>query len=310
MSNVAFAVGHSDNLVSFSCFLSKHLLVLGEQQSADEHLRIGVFSTTTFARLKYLRAVKFTKCPYSLLRRRQDAGGREECGEIGLSELLILDLLILPRDGTNLELLRRKGSRVHRLRHNLNGQPQGAVKVNIILILRLKDAIRSSGVAADRRRAPPAEIARRIALIQLEAVVPVPSGEEEADAERPEAAPLRVRLLGVADELEEVLNGDGLVVGVGVALGGEARLVDEDVRVGGDAGHGAGNVGVDDVHLFRPLRRVEELRRRLLLGGEDDTLARQDTYGGARVADSLHRILYLEEAAVGGESTAEGGETC
>lgn len=52
---------------------------------------------------------------------------------------------------------------------------------------------------------------------------------------------------------DEVFDGDGLLVLVGVTSGAETSLVDEDVGVGGEAGYGASCVGAQFVDLFRGL---------------------------------------------------------
>ena len=97
------------------------------------------------------------------------------------------------------------------------------------------------------------------------------------DAEGAEASELGVALLGVAEELDKLLDGDGLLVGEGVTLGVEAGGVDEDVGVGHDPGDGAGEVGVDLVHLIGGSGGLEELGGDLLLTDEDHAVGRQDT---------------------------------
>jgi len=84
-------------------------------------------------------------------------------------------------------------------------------------------------------------------------VIFVVSREQEGHAERAESSVLRVSLLVVAHVLDQVFDGDGLLVLVGVSAGAEASLVDEDVGVGGQAGDGAGRVGAEFVGLFRCL---------------------------------------------------------
>jgi len=60
--------------------------------------------------------------------------------------------------------------------------------------------------------------------------------------------------------LDQVLDGDGLLVLVGVPSGAEAGLVDENVGVGRESGDGAGRVGTEFVGLFRRLERKRLLR--------------------------------------------------
>jgi hypothetical protein len=55
-------------------------------------------------------------------------------------------------------------------------------------------------------------------------VVLVPPGEEEGDPEGASASELCVSLLGVAEGLDELLDGDGLLVGERVALCGRTNL--------------------------------------------------------------------------------------
>jgi len=126
-------------------------------------------------------------------------------------------------------------------------------------------------------------------------VVLVPPGEQEGDPEGAEATELGVALLGVAEGLDELLHGDGLLVGERVALGVEAGGVDEDVGVGHDPGHGARQVGVDLVHLLGGAGGLEELGGHLLLADQDHAVGRQDPEGRPGVADRLHRVLHLVE---------------
>ena len=81
-------------------------------------------------------------------------------------------------------------------------------------------------------------------------VVVIPARKQERDAERAQSTELGVALLRVAQGLDELLDGHGLLVGVGVALGGQPTRVDEDVGVGSHPGDRAGQVAVEPVQLF------------------------------------------------------------
>lgn len=78
----------------------------------------------------------------------------------------------------------------------------------------------------------------------------------------------------------------------------EAGGVDEDVGVGHDPGDGAGEVGVDLVHLLGGPGGLEELGGDLLLAHEDHAVGRQDAEGRAGVPDRLHRVLHLVQPAL------------
>ena len=168
-------------------------------------------------------------------------------------------------------------------------------------VLRLEEGLAGLVVGPDDGGLPPGVVAGGVGLVQLEAVVGVVSGEEEGDAEGSEAAVLGIGLLVVADVLDELLDGDGLGVLVGVPTGAEAGLVDEDVGIGGQAGHGAGGVVAELVGLLGGFGRGEEAGRDALLAGHDDAVLGQDADAGAGVVDGLDGILDLVEPTLGAE---------
>jgi hypothetical protein len=57
-------------------------------------------------------------------------------------------------------------------------------------------------------------------------------------------------LFVIADVFDEIFDGDGFLVLVGVATGAETGLVDENVGVGGETGYGTGCVGAEFVGFF------------------------------------------------------------
>lgn len=63
----------------------------------------------------------------------------------------------------------------------------------------------------------------------------VPPRIEKGDAKGPQAAVLRVAVLIVAQERNELLHGLLLAVGQAVALRSQARILNEDVGVRGEA---------------------------------------------------------------------------
>lgn len=107
-----------------------------------------------------------------------------------------------------------------------------------------------------------------------------------------------VALFEVAKLLDKLLDGDGLLVLVGVALGVETRVVDEDVGVSGDTGDSAADVVVDLVHLLALGTSVEEVHDDALLGRKNDSVRSKDSDRRSSVADGLHGVLDLVETAL------------
>ena len=97
---------------------------------------------------------------------------------------------------------------------------------------------------------PSTVIPRGIALVELEAIVLVPSREQKGDSEGSKASILRVCLLVVADLLHHLLERHRLLVVVQVPLRREPRALDEDIGVCGESCHETGGVVVDGVGLF------------------------------------------------------------
>jgi hypothetical protein len=118
-------------------------------------------------------------------------------------------------------------------------------------------------------------------------------------------------VLVVRKELDERLDGLRLALRLALALRGEARVVDEDVRVGREARDGGHRVVVEALELFAALRGCEEARDDLLLRRDDDARARRDDADrGCRVLDRRDGLLDLVEAACGkgkGKRGREGG---
>ena len=190
---------------------------------------------------------------------------------------------------------------------HLDGEVERVVQRGLpllVLLLELRDG--GGGVVADAGGLPAAVVARRVRLVQLVAELPVPPHVEDGDAEGPLPAVLGVGLLDVAKPGHQLLAGHGLPVLVVVPLPDEPELVGEHVGVGGDAGHRAGHVLVEVVDLLR----VEDLVQQLVgvppLGGQDHPVGGQDAQAGAGVADGLHGVLHLVEAALGGEDGGAG----
>ena len=81
-------------------------------------------------------------------------------------------------------------------------------------------------VCPDNGGLPPAVIPTGITLIQLKSVRFIVSREEGGNAEGTQPAVLGVGLFVVADVLDEIFDGDGFLVLVGVATGAETGLID------------------------------------------------------------------------------------
>ncbi|KAM0866496.1 hypothetical protein ACQ4PT_042594 [Festuca glaucescens] len=130
-----------------------------------------------------------------------------------------------------LQLLGHQASGVHGLAEDLESDGNGLLADDAVTVVLLEHGLGGLVVGPDGGGLPPAVVAGGVAHVELEAVNPVPAGEEEGDAEGAEASKLSVALLGVAEGLEELLDGDGLLVGERVGLGVEAGGVDEDHAV-------------------------------------------------------------------------------
>ena len=121
---------------------------------------------------------------------------------------------------------------VERLAEDLDGKSErvGQLRLaNLVLLLEHRDG--ALIVVADASRLPAAIVARRIALIELEAELLIPAHVQDGDAERSLAAVLCVGLLDVAQAGHEILGGYGLLVLQVVALCDQTQLVDQNVGV-------------------------------------------------------------------------------
>ena len=238
--------------------------------------------------------------------------------------------------GEQLHLLGTRDGPVHGLAQDLDGKAErlgnvrdadlllgiGIVGLHLLIavalglgpVLRLEEGLAGLVVRPDDGGLPPGVIPGGVGLVQLEAVVGIVAGEEEGNAEGAEAAILGVGLLVVADVLDELLDGDVLGVLVGVPASAKAGLVDEDVGVGGQAGHGAGGVVAELVGLLGGFGRGEEAGRDALLAGHDDAVLGQDADASTGVVDGLDGILDLVEPTLGAEGGGGGvvptGHSC
>ena len=145
-----------------------------------------------------------------------------------------------------LTLLAIQLCRVHRLAQHLDRQPTRLLEIAILLVVLLQQTLRRRVIRPYACRPPSAVVPTRIAVVELKLPLRVVAGVDERDAKGPQATVLRVSLLQVAQAAHELLAGDLLVVDEQVALCGLARIVDEDVGVGGQAGDGADHVAVWD----------------------------------------------------------------
>ncbi len=148
---------------------------------------------------------------------------------------------------------------------------------------------------------PTIEIATGIAVIDLIAVVLIPSGKEEGDTEGSEATHLGVGVFVCANLTDEFFHGLGLVVLVQVVLGVLSGLLEEDVGIGSETGNGTDDMVVNDVDLLALLGGGQQLAGDLLLHADDDAVLREQGNTGGCVVDSLHSVLNLIETALGRE---------
>lgn len=225
-----------------------------------------------------------------------------------------------------LTILAAQLGRVHRLAQHLDGHGARLLEGAVLLVVLLKQALGARVVGPRARCLPAAVVARGVAVVQLKLALPVPAGVDDGHAEWPETTSLCVALLEIAEQAHELLAGNVFVVREEVALGVIAGDVDQDVGVGRHAGDGANHVAAGaeavsawprgsagNVHLLVQSvdllgRRVllQELRRDLALGGEDDAVLGQDANGSASVGDGLEGILDLVQTPIGGEDGCLG----
>mmetsp|Transcript_18571 Transcript_18571/g.37742 ORF Transcript_18571/g.37742 Transcript_18571/m.37742 type:complete len:225 (+) Transcript_18571:176-850(+) len=176
-----------------------------------------------------------------LLERRVDGGRLQH---------LVLELPVLHRNRSQLQFFRGEGGGVHALVEHLDRQLDHVLELHVVLVLLLEDRLRRLVVCADCRGFPAAVVARRVALVQLETKVLVPARPQKRYAERPQPSKLSVSLLSVTDVDDELLDRNGLLICQGVALGSQTCVVDQDVGIGGDSRHSAGQMVINLVHLL------------------------------------------------------------
>ena len=106
-----------------------------------------------------------------------------------------------------------KSGRFNGLTQNLHRQRLGILQAALLVVVALEDGLGSGQVSTNARSLPATVIAARIALVQLEAVDPVPASIQEGAAEGTHTTVLRVALLHVADGLDELFARHRFAVG-------------------------------------------------------------------------------------------------
>mmetsp|Transcript_73292 Transcript_73292/g.164685 ORF Transcript_73292/g.164685 Transcript_73292/m.164685 type:complete len:251 (+) Transcript_73292:67-819(+) len=224
--------------------------------------------------------------------------GASCCGALGLALLLALlgrcvghqlvDLGVLEHpeanlsrrgllDHSELQLFCGRVGGVHRFHEHLRSQLKSLLRLQAWLPILPHDLLRGVVVNANRICLPTAEIPGWVRVVELEALRIVVAGDKEGHAEGTQAAKLSVALLEVADGCDQLLNWHGLAIGVNILGSAQAELVDQDVRIRGDAGNGTKHVGVELEELLMLLSLVQQLRGGLLFTCEHDAVFRQDT---------------------------------
>ena len=156
---------------------------------------------------------------------------------------------------------------------------------------------------------PARVVARRVALVELEAAVGVPARVEKGAAKGAQAAVLRVAVLVVGERGDERLHGHGrAAVRVAVALRDQPPLRQQNVGVGRQPGHGHEHVLVQRKHLLRRPRRRQQLARNLLLGRNHHAVGAQHGHAARAVADCADGVLDLVQAALGRKGRCAGGK--
>uniref|UniRef100_A0A6B0V6F0 Putative secreted protein n=1 Tax=Ixodes ricinus TaxID=34613 RepID=A0A6B0V6F0_IXORI len=243
--------------------------------------------------------------------------------ELGLFLLVLLDELLdlgqaqdghgglvahrVARQRGHLQFVGRQLGHVQRLAEHLDGQGEGVLERRLVLlVLLLEDGDCGRAVVPDARRLPAAVVAARVRLVQLVAVVLVPSHVQDGDAEGPFPAVLSVRLLEVAQPAHQALAGDRLAVLQQVPLGDLTQLVGQHVGVRGDASHAARHVVVQLVDLLGGEHFVEKLVGVSSLRSENNPVRCQDAEAGAGVPDRFHGVLDLIQSTFGAEYSGPG----
>ena len=130
-----------------------------------------------------------------------------------------------------------------------------------------------------------------------EKITLVKAHDERGDPEGAHAAALRVFLLNAGDVLGDVLHRRRVLKREPIALAFDARAVDEDAGVGGEARKGEDDVLVELVDLAHGAR-VLQLRSRLALYCKHNVVFAAHADSGRALAHRFHCILHLKEMAV------------
>mmetsp|Transcript_18545 Transcript_18545/g.40127 ORF Transcript_18545/g.40127 Transcript_18545/m.40127 type:complete len:232 (+) Transcript_18545:106-801(+) len=154
--------------------------------------------------------------------------------------------LIIQTHSKQLQLIRRCHRSIHSLIQNLDRKTQCLrhirhfnllrciiiirlhliISLTLLSIIRLEQTLASLIIRSNHRSLPPTIIPTRITLIQLKPMLFIIPRKQERYPERPQSSVLSVGLFVVTDVFDEVFDGDGFLVLVGVAAGAEAGLVD------------------------------------------------------------------------------------
>jgi hypothetical protein len=213
----------------------------GEEKADNENLIIGLLPRSRLSLREHTLLLVLRLClgESMLLEQRIDLLGRPE---------VVVHLALLgPAHRRELDLLRRKLCRIHRLAQHLDRQLARLLEVAVFVVVLLQQTLRRSVVGAHACRLPATVVSGRVGLVELELPLVVPTSVDERDTEGSETTVLRVALLQIAQAAHELLAGNVGVVGEEVLLGGLAGVVDEDVGVGGHASDGGDHVAIESV---------------------------------------------------------------
>lgn len=141
-----------------------------------------------------------------------------------------------------------------------------------------------------------------LSLVESRLLAPrIKAHHQRTNTKRPDTTTLRVPLLHTGNILRNILDADGILDGETVRLGLEPGLVDEDARVGVEAGEREAHVAVDERDLGGRDARVLQFHGGALFAAEDDDVAAFDADGAGAAFDGFEGIFNLEDVAVGGE---------
>lgn len=105
---------------------------------------------------------------------------------------------------------------------------------------------------------------------------------------------LCVALLLIAEVLDQLLNWHVLAV-LKLVLGGPPpEMIDENIGIGGDSGHGTGNVVREAINLLGKNRVIKKLVHVSLLGRDENSILSQDSEASSSLANSFHGVFDLE----------------